>query len=84
MSDDVRIEHDLLGDVAVPAGACTASTRSARSRTSRSPAGPSTRSSSHAYGAVKLACARTNRALGVWAGLRPTPRPPPSSAPAAR
>ena len=35
-----------------------------------------------AYGAVKLACALTNRALGVVEAT--TPRPTPSSAPAAR
>ena len=64
---DLRIEHDTLGEAAVPADALWGI------HTARSAANfPLARRPVHpelirAYGAVKLACARTNRALGAWA-----------------
>ena len=62
-----RIEHDLLGDMELPATAMYGI------HTARALANfPLTRQPIHpelarAYGTVKLACARTNRALGAWA-----------------
>ncbi len=61
-----RVEHDALGDVAVPADALWG-VHTARSRANFDLAGrPVHPELVRAYGAVKLACARTNRALGVW------------------
>ena len=61
-----RIEHDLLGDMELPASAMYG-IHTARALDNF----PLTRQSVHpelarAYGTVKLACARTNRALGAW------------------
>ena len=46
---------------------CMAFTRRARWRIFRSPRRPVHPELARAYGTVKLACARTNRALGAWA-----------------
>ncbi len=65
-SGDTRTERDALGEVALPAGALWGI------HTARSVANfPLARRPVHpelvrAYGAVKLACARTNRALDAW------------------
>ncbi len=67
VSGEVRTEHDALGEAAVPLDALWGI------HTARSVANfPLARRPVHpelvrAYGAVKLACARTNRALGAWA-----------------
>ncbi|MDO8683533.1 MAG: aspartate ammonia-lyase [Armatimonadota bacterium] len=66
MSKDFRTEHDLLGDMRIPAdsmhGVHTARALENFTLTGR-PVHPAL---VEAYGSVKLACARTNRALGVW------------------
>ncbi len=68
MSDDVRIEHDLLGEVAVPAGSLHGA-HTERALENFPLAGrPVHVELARAYGVVKLACARTNRALGAWEG----------------
>ncbi|HKI37733.1 MAG TPA: aspartate ammonia-lyase [Gemmataceae bacterium] len=59
-----RTEHDLLGPVEVPADALYGA-HAARALANFPLAGrPVHRDLVHAYGAVKLACARTNRELG--------------------
>jgi aspartate ammonia-lyase len=61
-----RVEHDLLGEVQVPADALYGA------HTQRAVANfplaqrPVSRHLVHAYGQVKLACARTNHELGRW------------------
>ena len=61
-----RTEHDLLGSKAIPAGALYG-IHTARALENFPLAGRPVHSGlARAYGAVKLACARTNRALGVW------------------
>jgi aspartate ammonia-lyase len=68
MSDDVRLERDLLGDVAVPAGSLHGA-HTERALENFALAGrPVHAELARAYGTVKLAAARTNRALGAWAG----------------
>ena len=68
MTDDVRIEHDLLGEVAVPAGSLHG-VHTERALENFPLAGrPVHVELARAFGVVKLACARTNRALGVWDG----------------
>ena len=68
MSDDVRIERDLLGEVAVPAGSLHG-VHTERALENFPLAGrPVHVELARAYGVVKLACARTNRALGAWDG----------------
>ncbi len=63
----VRTERDALGEMTIPAGALWG-VHTARAGANFPLAGhPVHPELSHAYGAVKLACARTNRALGVWA-----------------
>ncbi len=64
--DEYRIEKDMLGQARVPAEALHGiHTERALDNfpISRKPVHPEL---IHAYGAVKLACARTNRGLGVW------------------
>ena len=83
MTGEARIEQDLLGEVAVPAGSLHGA-HTERALENFPLAGrPVHVELARAYGVVKLACARTNRALGAWDGTRATPRPTPSSAPAA-
>ena len=68
LTDDVRIEHDLLGEVAVPAGSLHG-VHTERALENFPLAGrPVHVELARAFGVVKLACARTNRALGVWDG----------------
>ena len=68
MNAETRRERDLLGEVAVPsAGLHGAHTERALENF------PLTGEPVHgelarAFGTVKLACARTNRTLGAWAG----------------
>ncbi len=68
MSADIRYEEDLLGTVPLPADALYG----AHSERSRGDVPPPHRrvhpELARAYGTVKLACARTNLTLGVWAG----------------
>jgi aspartate ammonia-lyase len=68
MSDDVRTESDMLGEVAVPVGSLHG-VHTERALENFPLAGrPVHAALARAYGLVKLACARTNRALGAWAG----------------
>jgi aspartate ammonia-lyase len=68
MSADIRTENDLLGEVAVPAqslhGAHTERALAAFTLAGR----PVHAELAQAFGVVKLACAKTNRTLGAWAG----------------
>ena len=67
MSDDVRIERDLLGEVAVPAAGLHGA-HTERALENFPLAGePVHGELARAFGTVKLACARTNRTLGAWA-----------------
>jgi aspartate ammonia-lyase len=68
MTDDVRSERDLLGDVAVPAQSLHGA-HTERALENFPLAGePVHGELARAYGTVKLACARTNRTLGAWPG----------------
>ena len=68
MSDDVRIERDLLGEVAVPAAGLHGA-HTERALENFPLAGePVHAELARAFGTVKLACARTNRTLGAWTG----------------
>ena len=68
MSDGTRAERDLLGEVAVPAESLHG-VHTERALENFPLAGePVHRELARAFGTVKLACARTNRALGAWAG----------------
>ncbi len=61
-----RVEHDALGALDVPAGALWG-IHTARALAAGPIAGrPAHPELVRAYGAVKLACARTSRALGAW------------------
>ncbi|MFP4106939.1 MAG: aspartate ammonia-lyase [Phycisphaerae bacterium] len=63
---DYRTEHDMLGAFPVPAGALYG-IHTARAMENFPLAGRCVRPALiHAYGAVKLACARTNHTLGWW------------------
>jgi aspartate ammonia-lyase len=67
MSETIRIERDFLGELEVPAGALSGihTLRACENfPLTRKPVHPEL---ARAYGAVKLACARTNRELGAWA-----------------
>jgi len=67
-TSDVRIERDLLGEAPVPAGALWG-VHTLRARENFVLAGrPVHAELVRAFGTVKLACARTNRRLGAWAG----------------
>jgi aspartate ammonia-lyase len=64
---DYRKERDLLGERDVPAGALHG-VETERAIENFPLAGrPVNPALVHAYGAVKLACARTSRELGSWA-----------------
>ena len=67
MNEAFRIERDSLGELAIPAGALHG-IHTARALENfplaRRPVHPEL---ARAFGTVKLACARTNRALGAWA-----------------
>ena len=63
---NTRTEKDFLGEIAVPADALHGA-HTARAVENFPIAGrPVRRELVHAYGAVKLACARANRELGAW------------------
>lgn len=65
-SNDTRIESDLLGSVQIPAESLCG-VHTLRARENFSLGGMSVHSSLiHAFGAVKLAAATTNRRLGFW------------------
>lgn len=67
MNNHTRIEHDLLGERAVPAEALYG-VHTVRALENFPLAGrPVNPALVAAYGTVKLACAQTNRALGAWA-----------------
>jgi len=74
MAEPFRTEHDMLGELSVPADALYGI------HTARAIANfPLARRPCHpdlirAYGMVKLACAVTNRALGAWADDAPKAR----------
>ncbi len=61
-----RQEHDLLGPCGVPAGALWGVHTQRAIENFPIARRPVHRGLVHAYGAVKLACARTNRELGCW------------------
>ncbi|HYK88497.1 MAG TPA: aspartate ammonia-lyase [Acidobacteriota bacterium] len=61
-----RIEHDLLGTRKVPAGALHGIYTERAIENFPLANRPVNRALIHAYGAVKLACARTNHELGWW------------------
>ena len=68
MTGETRSEHDLLGEVAVPAQSLHGA-HTERALENFPLAGePVHGELARAFGAVKLACALTNRALGVWSG----------------
>ena len=68
MTDTYRKEHDLLGELSVPADALYG-IHTARAIENFPLAGrPVHPELVRAYGTVKLACARVNRALGLWDG----------------
>ena len=68
MSDDMRIERDMLGEVAVPAQSLHG-VHTERALENFPLAGEAVHAElAQAFGTVKLACARTNRTLGAWAG----------------
>ncbi|MEW6355905.1 MAG: aspartate ammonia-lyase [Planctomycetota bacterium] len=66
MSNEYRTEHDLIGKMQIPADSLHG-VHTARAvenfPLARRPVHPAL---IHAYGEVKLACAATNRALGMW------------------
>ena len=67
MNNPIRIEEDCLGDRAVPSGVLHG-IHTVRALENFPLAGRPVHSElACAYGTVKLACARTNRALGAWA-----------------
>jgi len=66
-ADEFRLEHDMLGQLAVPATALWG-IHTARAVENFPLSGrPVHAELIQAYGTVKLACALTNRALGAWA-----------------
>ncbi len=70
MSATFRIERDLIGELPVPAEALHG-IHTQRALENFPLAGKSVHPElARAYGDVKLACARTNRALGAWADDR--------------
>jgi aspartate ammonia-lyase len=67
VNNPIRIEEDCLGDRAVPSGVLHG-IHTVRALENFPLAGRPVHSElACAYGTVKLACARTNRALGAWA-----------------
>ena len=67
MNSDFRTERDLLGEMKIPADA-PHGIHTARALDNFPLSGrPVHEELARAYGTVKLACARTNRALGAWA-----------------
>lgn len=66
-SNEHRTESDLLGEVAVPAHALFGVHTQRALENFPLSGRRADKTLVHAYGTVKLACARTNRALGAWA-----------------
>jgi aspartate ammonia-lyase len=66
--NDVRIEHDLLGEVAVPAPSLHGAHTERAIENFPLAGEPVHGELARAFGTVKLACARTSRTLGAWAG----------------
>ncbi len=66
MHRNQRLETDLLGTRAVPADALWGIHTAARVENFPLAGRPVRRNLVHAFGAVKLACARTNHELGRW------------------
>jgi aspartate ammonia-lyase len=66
MSTADRIERDQLGELPVPRDALYGVHTVRAVRNFRCGGRPVHRELVHAYGLVKLACARVNRSLGVW------------------
>ena len=68
MNDDIRTERDMLGEVALPAQSLHG-VHTERALENFPLAGEAVHGElAQAFGTVKLACARTSRTLGVWAG----------------
>ncbi len=67
MSDDYRTERDLLGEAEVPADALWGVHTLRALENFPLARHPVHGELARAYGTVKLACAQTNRELGVWA-----------------
>ncbi len=65
-----RIEKDLLGERQIPADALYGIHTLRGEENFRIACRPVHRALVHAFGAVKLACARTNHALGWWDGAK--------------
>jgi aspartate ammonia-lyase len=68
MSDDTRTERDMLGEVTLPAQSLHG-VHTERALENFPLAGEAVHGElAQAFGTVKLACARTSRTLGAWAG----------------
>ncbi len=68
MNDETRRERDLLGEVAVPAAGLHGAHTERALENFPLTGEPVHGELARAFGTVKLACARTNRTLGAWAG----------------
>ncbi len=68
MNDETRRERDLLGEVAVPAASLHGAHTERALENFPLTGEPVHGELARAFGTVKLACARTNRTLGAWAG----------------
>ena len=68
MNEATRRERDLLGEVAVPAASLHGAHTERALENFPLTGEPVHGELARAFGTVKLACARTNRTLGAWAG----------------
>ena len=68
MNEETRRERDLLGEVAVPAASLHGAHTERALENFPLTGEPVHGELARAFGTVKLACARTNRTLGAWAG----------------
>ncbi len=68
MSEHARVERDLLGEVAVPTESLHGAHTERALENFPLTGEPVHPELARAFGWVKLACVRTNRALGAWAG----------------
>ena len=68
MTQQYRIEHDLIGEVAVPVEALHGVHTQQALENFQLSGHPIHEELIRAFGTVKLACARTNRGLGAWQG----------------
>lgn len=66
--DAFRIEHDLLGELPIPAASLQGIHTVRAAENFRLSGRPVPEPLARAYGTVKLACALTNRSLGSWSG----------------